>query len=75
MLISKYGKRFTCYKCDCLFYDLNKEKAICPRCGADQAEGPSFETKPAPRPKKKAPPRKLPTQAPKRPEARPQAKN
>jgi len=35
--VNKLGKKYRCYKCGCKFYDLNKPKAICPRCGEDQA--------------------------------------
>lgn len=48
MDISKYGKRYRCYACGALFYDLNKEKAICPKCGADQANAPKPEPQHAP---------------------------
>jgi len=34
---SKYGTKFTCFKCECKFYDLNRGVAICPRCGVNQA--------------------------------------
>ncbi len=59
MFISKYGKRYCCFRCGCLFYDLNREKAICPRCDADQAEAPEFEAKSMPKPRRKEPPRKM----------------
>jgi hypothetical protein len=35
---NKWGKKYTCFKCDCKFYDLNRPKAICPKCKADQAD-------------------------------------
>ena len=35
---SKWGKKFTCFKCQTKFYDLNRPKALCPKCKADQAE-------------------------------------
>ncbi len=35
---SKWGVKFTCFNCLCKFYDLNKPKAVCPKCGADQAD-------------------------------------
>lgn len=35
---TKWGNKFTCFKCGCKFYDLNRPLAICPKCGADQAE-------------------------------------
>jgi len=36
----KLGKKFTCYKCQGKFYDLNKLEAICPRCGVNQKDAP-----------------------------------
>ncbi|MCZ7586780.1 MAG: FYDLN acid domain-containing protein [Deltaproteobacteria bacterium] len=38
----KLGTRYTCYSCVCSFYDLGKSKALCPKCGADQANAPKF---------------------------------
>jgi hypothetical protein len=35
------GKKFTCFKCECKFYDLGRPEPLCPRCGADQREDPS----------------------------------
>jgi len=32
------GQRFTCFKCECKFYDLCSPEPLCPRCGADQRE-------------------------------------
>jgi hypothetical protein len=44
---SKFGLKHTCYKCGCKFYDLNRPRVICPKCGADQAEsGKSPSVKP-----------------------------
>ncbi len=43
MTKSKYGNRYQCFKCGCKFYDLNKSKAVCPKCGADQSEAPRQE--------------------------------
>lgn len=43
---NKYGKRYQCFKCGCKFYDLNKPKAICPKCKADQSNSPRREYKP-----------------------------
>jgi len=42
---AKLGKRYRCYACDTLFYDLNKEAAICPKCQADQSNAPKPERK------------------------------
>ncbi|MEW6775701.1 MAG: FYDLN acid domain-containing protein [Bdellovibrionota bacterium] len=36
-----YGKKHICYSCATKFYDLKKAKAICPKCGADQANAPA----------------------------------
>ena len=35
------GMRYTCYQCGAKFYDLNREAALCPLCGADQADDPN----------------------------------
>ena len=43
MDIAKLGKRYRCYQCKTLFYDLNRDQAICPKCGADQANAPKPE--------------------------------
>ena len=43
MDIIKFGKRYRCYNCGALFYDLNKEVAICPKCGINQANAPKPE--------------------------------
>lgn len=43
MDIIKFGRRYRCYNCQALFYDLGKEVAICPKCGADQANAPRLE--------------------------------
>ena len=38
---ARLGKRYTCFSCGAHFYDLNKPEAVCPACGADQAENPN----------------------------------
>ena len=38
---AELGKRYTCYECGTKFYDLNRDKAECPECKADQAEAPT----------------------------------
>ena len=38
---SKLGRKFTCFKCECKFYDLNRKEPLCPSCGADQREDPN----------------------------------
>lgn len=35
------GKKYTCFKCTCKFYDLGRPEPLCPRCGADQREDPN----------------------------------
>ena len=35
------GKRYTCFKCACKFYDLNRPDPLCPKCGTDQREDPT----------------------------------
>ena len=48
------GSKFTCFKCGSKFYDLNRPKALCPKCGADQKDAPKLTAKqrqaPAPKP-------------------------
>jgi hypothetical protein len=39
--MSKFGRKFTCWKCSTKFYDLNKPKALCPKCGADPEDDPN----------------------------------
>jgi hypothetical protein len=39
--MSKFGKKFTCWKCSTKFYDLNKPGAKCPKCGADPEDDPN----------------------------------
>ena len=36
----KYGQRYTCFQCGVKFFDLNKPKPLCPKCGADQKKAP-----------------------------------
>ncbi len=44
----KFGTRHMCFDCSVKFYDMKKEKAICPKCGADQAKAPKrASSKPA----------------------------
>ncbi len=40
MVDAKWGKRYTCFKCDTRFYDLNKPDAVCPKCEANQSKAP-----------------------------------
>lgn len=39
------GSRYTCFECGTKFYDLGRESAICPECGADQANAPVKDVK------------------------------
>ena len=32
----KRGKKHICFACMCIFYDLNKDIALCPKCGKEQ---------------------------------------
>ncbi|MFH1729169.1 MAG: FYDLN acid domain-containing protein [Pseudomonadota bacterium] len=34
--MSKYGKKYICIDCACVFYDLNKSQPECPRCSTIQ---------------------------------------
>ena len=38
---AQLGTRYSCFKCSCKFYDLNKPEPVCPRCGADQRDDPT----------------------------------
>jgi uncharacterized protein (TIGR02300 family) len=52
------GTKYVCYSCETKFYDLHRPGPICPKCGADQREGPAHavppekrrHAKPAPEP-------------------------
>ncbi|OGQ92458.1 MAG: hypothetical protein A2284_07680 [Deltaproteobacteria bacterium RIFOXYA12_FULL_61_11] len=35
-----YGKKYICFQCNCVFYDLGKPLPLCPKCGADQNLAP-----------------------------------
>lgn len=37
---TELGKKHSCFQCSGKFYDMGKEKAVCPKCGADQANKP-----------------------------------
>lgn len=51
----KLGAKWVCYSCGARFYDLGKPEPLCPKCEADQREGPLFAKKSArPRPRKAA---------------------
>ena len=41
----KLGTKHVCFSCGTKFYDMKKKKAICPRCGADQADAPAKPAK------------------------------
>lgn len=47
------GRKHLCYKCSSKFYDLKKPKALCPKCGADQADAPPVVAAPPPPPPKR----------------------
>lgn len=47
------GRKHLCFKCQSKFYDLKKPKALCPKCGADQAEAPVMAAAPPPPPPKR----------------------
>lgn len=34
----EWGNRYTCFSCECKYYDLNRSEALCPRCGSDPRE-------------------------------------
>jgi len=45
----KLGKKYSCFKCGCKFYDLKRAKPTCPKCGANQTEAPKQEQPPSSR--------------------------
>lgn len=45
------GRKHVCFKCSAKFYDLNRPRAACPKCGADQADAPVVVAPPPPPPK------------------------
>lgn len=46
--MTNLGTKHECYSCGAKFYDFGKPQAICPKCGANQADGkaaqPSLES-------------------------------
>ncbi len=57
---NELGNKFTCYQCECKFYDLNRPEPLCPQCGTDQSKPPpkGWDTKkqaskPSPSPPKR----------------------
>lgn len=40
----KLGTKHECFSCGTKFYDLGKNDAICPKCGANQKDASSRET-------------------------------
>lgn len=39
------GTKFECSECETKFYDLGREKAVCPQCGHEMKKDESFKTK------------------------------
>jgi hypothetical protein len=35
------GTKYVCFSCQTKFYDLGREVAVCPKCGADQKDADS----------------------------------
>jgi uncharacterized protein (TIGR02300 family) len=35
------GTKYICYSCQTKFYDLGRDSAVCPKCGADQKDADS----------------------------------
>ncbi len=68
---AELGSKFTCFKCECKFYDLGAPEPLCPRCGADQREAPAPVAPPRSRrkstAKKKRAPAKKAAPAPAKP--------
>ncbi len=63
------GTKHTCFKCGTKFYDLKKPEPLCPKCGADQRQGPA--SKPSSSAEKRRAPKPPPPKpvAPEEPEA------
>ena len=40
MASSKYGDKYTCFKCGIKFYTMGKPDAICPKCETNQKKAP-----------------------------------
>ncbi len=56
------GTKHTCFKCGTKFYDLKKPEPLCPKCGADQRQGPA--SKPSPAAEKRRAPKPAPPPQP-----------
>jgi len=41
----KLGQRYSCFECGVKFYDLNRPKAVCPDCEADQSTAPATDVR------------------------------
>lgn len=39
-IVSKLGRKWSCFQCSASFYDLNRPEPLCPKCGADQRQRP-----------------------------------
>lgn len=39
------GNKFECSECETKFYDLGREKAVCPQCGHEMKKEESFKSK------------------------------
>ncbi len=35
-----YGEKYSCFECGTKFYNMNKPKPLCPKCGANQRKAP-----------------------------------
>ncbi len=46
-----WGRKHRCHSCATRFYDLRREPAVCPRCGAEVAPAESKQRCTAPKPK------------------------
>ncbi len=57
--MTNLGSKFQCSECDTKFYDLGRDKALCPQCGTemkkeDPLKAKSARKKPAAKAKAKA---------------------
>jgi hypothetical protein len=57
------GNKHLCFKCGTKFYDFKKPEPICPKCGADQRQGPPPPKAPPAERRPKAQPKPAPEEA------------
>ncbi len=60
--MTNLGSKFQCSECDTKYYDLGRDKALCPQCGhemkkEDPLKAKTARKRPAPEPAKAAKPK------------------